>query len=526
MILLSWNCRELGHLRKVRDLHQMVKERRPTFVFLMENICSKQYMDNIRKRLGFDNFFAVDPVGRSGGLALLWNSVTNLEVYNYSRRHINVVVKDGDNNPLWKLTGFYGHPDCGRRAESWELLKFLKTCHPVPWLCAGDFSEIVEQAENEGSNIRKESQMTGFREALEFCRLGDLGFSGSMFTWSNRRTDGTFTKERLDRAMANPEWCTIFPSFSVLIMAARSSNHSPILVSFFARNIERQGQGSFSSGFKFEASWANDVECGDVISSAWNNDINDVVPSDGIQMRLSACQRALLTWSRQKYGKVEDNIKRKSVQLAALQRNESPALATQIKTLQREIDELLEFEELKWKQRAKQHWLKHGDRNTAFFHSWVQHRRKINHIRSIADEQGRIWRKNMDITRVFLSYYEKLFTTQSAGNVEEYINFVDNRVINDMNNWLLHSFLEEEVQKALFQMHPLKSPGPDGYPAVFYQKNWSTVGRDVCKAVLFYLNGGQLDEGLNTTNIVLIPKVNSPSKLADYRPISLCNVLY
>jgi hypothetical protein len=479
----------------------MVKERRPTFVFLMEIICSKHYMDNIRRRLGFDSIFVVDQVGRSGGLAFLWNLETNLEVYNYSRRHINVVVKDGENNPLWKLTGFYGHPDCARRAESWELLKFLNTCHLAPWLCAGDFNEIVEQAEKEGSNLRKESQMTGFREAIEFCRLGDLGFSGSMFTWSNRRADGNFTKERLDRAMANPEWCSIFPSFSVLIMVARTSDHSPILVSFSSRDMERQCQGSFRRGFKFEASWTNDMECGDVISSAWNNGITNVIPSEGIQMRLSACQRALLNWSRHKYGKVEDNIKRKSVQLAALQQNESPALATPIKTLQREIEELLEFEDLKWKQRAKQHWLWNGDRNTTFFHSWVQHRRKINRIWSIADEQGRIWRKDRDIGRVLLSYYEELFTSQSARFVEDCTNLVDTRVTNDMNNWLLHSFSEEEVQKALFQMHPLKSPGPDGYLAVFYQKNWTTVGRDVCKAMLFYLNGGQLDEGINMTTL-------------------------
>jgi len=82
------------------------------------------------------------------------------------------------------------------------------------------------------------------------------------------------------------------------------------------------------------------------------------------------------------------------------------------------------------------------------------------------------------------------------------------------------------VRRAMFQMHPLKSPGPDGFPSVFYQKNWDTVGRDVCWAMLSFLNGGDFDEGLNNTNIDLIPKVNSPSKLVDFKPISLCNVLY
>jgi hypothetical protein len=163
-----------------------------------------------------------------------------------------------------------------------------------------------------GSNIHRESQMRGFRETLETCHLGDLGFSGSMFTWCNRRTDGMFMKERLDRAVANPEWCAIFPIFFVLILAARSSDHSPLLVSFFGCNSERQAQGSFRRGFKFEASWANDVECREIISSAWNNDLNNVAPLEGIQLRLFACQRALSTWSWQKYGYVEENIKRKS----------------------------------------------------------------------------------------------------------------------------------------------------------------------------------------------------------------------
>lgn len=110
--------------------------------------------------------------------------------------------------------------------------------------------------------------------------------------------------------------------------------------------------------------------------------------------------------------------------------------------------------------------------------------------------------------------------------MEECIRFVTPRVSENMNSWLLQRFTEDEVRRALFQMHPLKSPGSDGFLAVFYHKNWDIIRRDVCQAMLSYLNGGTFDVDLNVTNIILILKVNSHSKLTDYRPISLCNVLY
>jgi ABC-type Zn uptake system ZnuABC Zn-binding protein ZnuA len=65
MILLSWNCRGFGNPRTIRDLHQLVKEKRPNMVFLMETLCSQRYMDRIRSRLGFDSMFVVNLVGRS-----------------------------------------------------------------------------------------------------------------------------------------------------------------------------------------------------------------------------------------------------------------------------------------------------------------------------------------------------------------------------------------------------------------------------------------------------------------------------
>jgi hypothetical protein len=49
----------------------------------------------IRIKLGFDNLFVVDCVGRSGGLALFWKSDTPVQIQNYRRRHINVVINSG-----------------------------------------------------------------------------------------------------------------------------------------------------------------------------------------------------------------------------------------------------------------------------------------------------------------------------------------------------------------------------------------------------------------------------------------------
>ena len=70
------------------------------------------------------------------------------------------------------------------------------------------------------------------------------------------------------------------------------------------------------------------------------------------------------------------------------------------------------------------------------------------------------------------------------------------------------------------------APGPDGMNALFYQKIWHVVGKDVVTAVLDFLNDGILLPALNHTDIVLIPKVKISEKMSDFRPISLCNVIY
>jgi hypothetical protein len=73
-----------------------------------------------------------------------------------------------------------------------------------------------------------------------------------------------------------------------------------------------------------------------------------------------------------------------------------------------------------------------------------------------------------------------------------------------MNASLLKPFLEEEVQCAIFQMAPDKTSRPNGYPAGFFQKNWSTLGGDICNTILGVLNTGRMPYSLNKTHIALI----------------------
>ena len=75
-------------------------------------------------------------------------------------------------------------------------------------------------------------------------------------------------------------------------------------------------------------------------------------------------------------------------------------------------------------------------------------------------------------------------------------------------------------------MAPLKASGPDGMPSLFFQHFWGVVDADVTNSVLSWLNSGTIPHPLNHIFITLFPKIKNPESVSDYRPISLCNVLY
>ena len=75
-------------------------------------------------------------------------------------------------------------------------------------------------------------------------------------------------------------------------------------------------------------------------------------------------------------------------------------------------------------------------------------------------------------------------------------------------------------------MAPLKVPCPDGMPLLFYQHYWSLIGENVSQSILTFLNSASLPKHLNHTFITLIPKKKNLEHASEFKPISLCNVLY
>jgi hypothetical protein len=125
-----------------------------------------------------------------------------------------------------------------------------------------------------------------------------------------------------------------------------------------------------------------------------------------------------------------------------------------------------------------------------------------------------------------LNYFADLFSSEVQDIDPAMLEKIHPRVSDGMNEQLLAPFTVEEVKKAVFSIGDFKAPGPDGLHVVFYKQFWDICRQEITQEVLQALNSGIIPDGWNDTTIVLIPKVEDLERIAQYRPISLCNVIY
>ena len=266
--------------------------------------------------------------------------------------------------------------------------------------------------------------------------------------------------------------------------------------------------------------------CGATIEAVWNRNIEAMACSRVIR-KIQICGEALLKWSKTSFGSVKRELKekRKLLSKAELATSRGGDI-NRVRVLEHEINLLMDREAQMWSQRSKIQWLKDGDRNTRYFHSKASQHRRQNYMKGVYNRQGRWCTDPSSMVDTVLEFYQGLFTSTNPTSFDDILEQIPQVVTEEMNSDLMGDFTAQEVEVALKQMAPLKSPRPDGMPPIFYQNYWSLVGSDVVDAILMNLNTGTFPPSLGHSFITLIPKVNNPEYISQCRPISLSNVLY
>lgn len=85
---------------------------------------------------------------------------------------------------------------------------------------------------------------------------------------------------------------------------------------------------------------------------------------------------------------------------------------------------------------------------------------------------------------------------------------------------------QEEIAASVFSLGPDRADGPDGLNACFVQKFWNFLKSTVEQEVVRFFVTAEMPIELSKANMVLILKIDNPTKVSDYRPISICNVIY
>ncbi|GJY24460.1 RNA-directed DNA polymerase, eukaryota [Tanacetum coccineum] len=237
-----------------------------------------------------------------------------------------------------------------------------------------------------------------------------------------------------------------------------------------------------------------------LVIHTWNSTVLEDSRRNDIKLKLSVIDKQL------DQGRVNDDIllSRMGLMKQLLDSNSSDAL-----------DNL---------QKAKIQWAIEGDENSKFFHGVINRKRANLAIRGVMVD-GEWVDDPRRVKEEFCSHFATRFHAPSG--IRNKINFLfPNQLSSDQAFELEKQVSTDEIRTAVWACGENKSPGPDGFTFEFFRKFWDTIGPDLCLAVEWFFDHGSFSRGCNSSFIALIPKVQDPKFVNDYRPISLIGSLY
>lgn len=342
----------------------------------------------------------------------------------------------------------------------------------LPWLCIGDFNEILRPEEQFGPNERDSAQIEAFREAVDICGLADLGYRGLDWTWQKKVAGWHFCRVGLDRALGSADWSNLFPFATVEHLTAAKSDHCPILLE---TELVVTTVRAKQKRFRYECMWERDPRFGEVVAEAWNSS-GKAQTVGALSEKLASVAGTLHRWGRSTFGAVRSELRSLRSQLAELR-----ALPNRVGPSQEEervearMAELCLREEIMWRQRARIQWLAEGDNNTQFFHRKASARKAKNRISELQRADGTVCANEHEMASMATSFYSNMYASENTIGIDEVLSHIPPRVDAAMNNMLNAQYTNSEVKAALFQMFPTKAPGPDGFPAHFFRGIGSCV---------------------------------------------------
>ncbi|XP_074290915.1 uncharacterized protein LOC141617643 [Silene latifolia] len=488
---LVWNCRGLNNTLTptIPKIRALVGRKFYDFLFLIETKCNASRLFPMFRNLGFDKCFGVDAVGASGGLWVGWRKESRMSLVK-ACNHFIILLVQKYNGLVWYLVLFYGAPSVNLRASVLhEVEEWIGSCK-APFLMVGDFNQ------------------------------------GPCFTWCNNRKGEQRVYERIDKAFGSKDWFTVFPNTGIKHYPIQISDHAPIEVDLNLATM------SGNRPYKLDAWVLDHEECVERIRVDWKRSDKGSLAYQ-VNRKLSRIRTSVKRWTldkraewRRKWDEFDQRLEHGMTLAIAGNGDE------EYKKVNEEVTEFARAAAAFWKQRAKIKWMVNGDTCTKYFFNWVKGRAGRNYIHEIKGSDGN-WhyeegRDRGEFQKTFMDLYlssDESVEWRDRSLFDPTLKYLDHSFPQDELDRLSRPYSAKEVRTAIFQMGALKAPGPDGIPAVFFQRCWSLVKRDFTKAILSILNSGRVLRELNRTFIALIPKKENPEGVTDYRPISLCNVV-
>ncbi|KAL0302122.1 UNVERIFIED_CONTAM: hypothetical protein Scaly_3043400 [Sesamum calycinum] len=466
-----------------------------------------------------------DYSGPAGRIWLAWDSLeVGIDVLEIGSQFIHSRAVHKRMHTRCLITVLYGDYDIIPRRELWTALRTLSTgIQDEPWLILGDFNAVMDDSEVCGQAADTSASMAEFRSCIRDTGLVTLPFTGCPFTWHNCSEGPRSLWKRLDRMLANGTWLDVWPGSSYVSALPSTSDHSPLILTGTNRVAE-------NAIFRFNNYLAQLPGFLGSVANIWKHHI------PGTAMYEIVCKLKILKaeFRRQtkRTGELSVNVRKAKEFLdkaqALFSTYHEDIYLTLVKCCRRVYAGAVKLEISMLQQRAKLRWLKHGDQNSKVFFRKINLTRVKQRVFQVAKASGETLTNQQEVIQEFISYFQTLIGGSSPIRTVD-LGFLQHelrQITPAEASLLVATVTAAEVKEAFFDIEVESAPGPDGFGSAFYRAAWPVVGQSMLEAVGEFFRTGKLLKQINTTLLALIPKVNMPTYVSDYRPISCCNVLY